>query len=840
MPQEKVQAALQLVQEQLEQGHLEPSTSPWNTPIFVIKKKSGQWRLLQDLREVNKTMVPMGALQPGLPSPVAIPRGYSKIIVDIKDCFFSIPLDPSDCKRFAFSIPIINHAGPNPRFQWRVLPQGMANSPTLCQRFVAQTIDPIRLKFPDVYIIHYMDDLLIAAPQPAQTQETTQEIVLALQQRGFHIAPEKIQTSYPFLFLGFQLDPDLLYTQKIQIRRDKLKSLNDFQKLLGDINWLRPYLKLTKGELRPLDDILRGDADPSSPRELTPAAEAALQKVEMAIINQKVGYFDPALPLFLITFSTEFAPTGLLWQTEMPLMWVHLPMTGRRVLPSYPGLVCQLLFLGVKTATRYFGRDPDIIITPYSKDQLEWLQNRSSEWAVFCTGFQGRFDTHLPADKLLQFFSYTPFVFLKSTQLHPIPGAPTVFIDGSKNGRAAYVIDEQSYCVKTPFESAQLVELYAALCVFENLFDSPFNMYSDSRYVVGALNVLEMVPVIQPNTPTFQMFFRLQKCIRQRPCPFFVGHIRAHSGLPGPLAQGNDLADSATGLIMSLQTSDPLRAAQEAHDIHHLNSQTLRQKFHITREQAREIVKSCKNCLTLLPEPHLGVNPRGLVPGQLWQMDVTHVPSFGKLKFVHVSIDTFSGFIFASAHSGEATKDVISHVMQALMVLGQPKCIKTDNGPGYVSNRFKQFCAQLGIKHVTGIPYNPQGQGIVERAHQTLKNTLIKLASQEMLYPMRGNQKILLAHALFVLNFLTLDQFGKSAAERHWHPETRNNFATVLWRDPITRTWNGPDPVLIWGRGSACVFDTKEGGARWLPERLVKPYIDKKSSSAEPEKEHNV
>lgn len=98
MPQEKVQAALQLVQEQLEQGHLEPSTSPWNTPIFVIRKKNGDWRLLQDLREVNKTMMPMGALQPGLPSPVAIPKGFHKIVIDIKNCFFSIPLHPADCK----------------------------------------------------------------------------------------------------------------------------------------------------------------------------------------------------------------------------------------------------------------------------------------------------------------------------------------------------------------------------------------------------------------------------------------------------------------------------------------------------------------------------------------------------------------------------------------------------------------------------------------------------------------------------------------------------------------------------------------------------------------------
>ena len=46
---EKIDTAQQLVQEQLKLGHIEQSNSPWNSPIFVIKKKSGKWRLLQDL-----------------------------------------------------------------------------------------------------------------------------------------------------------------------------------------------------------------------------------------------------------------------------------------------------------------------------------------------------------------------------------------------------------------------------------------------------------------------------------------------------------------------------------------------------------------------------------------------------------------------------------------------------------------------------------------------------------------------------------------------------------------------------------------------------------------------
>jgi len=49
-------------------------TTPWNTPIFVIPKKSGKWRLLQDLRAINAVTSPMGPLQLGVPNPAMIPE----------------------------------------------------------------------------------------------------------------------------------------------------------------------------------------------------------------------------------------------------------------------------------------------------------------------------------------------------------------------------------------------------------------------------------------------------------------------------------------------------------------------------------------------------------------------------------------------------------------------------------------------------------------------------------------------------------------------------------------------------------------------------------------------
>ncbi|NXJ93526.1 POK7 protein, partial [Corythaixoides concolor] len=43
----------------------------------------------------------MGALQPGLPNPAVLPEGWQLLIVDLKDCFFTIKLHPADTERFA-------------------------------------------------------------------------------------------------------------------------------------------------------------------------------------------------------------------------------------------------------------------------------------------------------------------------------------------------------------------------------------------------------------------------------------------------------------------------------------------------------------------------------------------------------------------------------------------------------------------------------------------------------------------------------------------------------------------------------------------------------------------
>lgn len=94
----------------------------------------------------------MGALQPGLPHLALTPKGCHLLIIDLKDCFFTIPLHQDGRKKFAFSLPCINSRVPLKRYQWKVLPQGMVNSPSICQDFVDHALQPTHTTFPEVLI----------------------------------------------------------------------------------------------------------------------------------------------------------------------------------------------------------------------------------------------------------------------------------------------------------------------------------------------------------------------------------------------------------------------------------------------------------------------------------------------------------------------------------------------------------------------------------------------------------------------------------------------------------------------------------------------------------------
>ena len=160
--------------------------------------------------------------------------------------------------------------------------------------------------------------------------------------------------------------------------------------------------------------------------------------------------------------------------------------------------------------------------------------------------------------------------------------------------------------------------------------------------------------------------------------------------------------------------ASPMELASQFHSKFHVNAKTLQRKFGISRAQAQDVVTTCGHCLEFQHSPSYGGNPRGLLPLQVWQMDVTHFSEFGKLKYVHVSIDTCSGIVYASPMAGEKASHVIQHCLEAWAAWGKPQQLKTDNGPAYTAKTLVSFCQQMEVHVKHGLTYNPQGQGIIE------------------------------------------------------------------------------------------------------------------------------
>lgn len=130
-----------------------------------------------------------------------------------------------------------------------------------------------------------------------------------------------------------------------------------------------------------------------------------------------------------------------------------------------------------------------------------------------------------------------------------------------------------------------------------------FNLFIDSLYVAQSIPLLETCGTFNFSMAAGSLFSQLQNVILAWKNPFYIGHIRAHFGLPGPLAAGNDCIDRA--LIGEVLVSDPVALTRRDHDKFHLSSHTLRLRHKITKEQARMIVNQCPNCLTLSPVLHL-------------------------------------------------------------------------------------------------------------------------------------------------------------------------------------------------------------------------------------------
>ncbi|OWK51706.1 Pol polyprotein [Lonchura striata] len=352
--------------------------------------------------------------------------------------------------------------------------------------------------------------------------------------------------------------------------------------------------------------------------------------------------------------------------------WVFLSHSRSKRLTRPQELVAELIRKARTRIRELAGCDFDHIHIPlklesgqFTKAMLEHLlqENESLQFAL--DSYTGKISVLRPAHKI--FNSEIQFTLsTKQIQSKKPLKALTVFTDASGGSHKSVVTwkDPQTQQWEADVVevegSPQVAELAAAVRAFER-FSEPFNLVTDSAYVAGVVSRAQDA-ILQgvSNDALNRLLSKLIRLVSHREQPFYVMHIRSHTDLPGFLAEGNRRADSLAAAPAQLAPlPDKFQQAKISHQLYHQNAPGLVRQFHLTRDQAKAIVATCPSCKSFpLPSVSAGANPRGLKSCEVWQMDVTHIPSFGRMKYVHVSVDTFSGAVFASAHTGEKAKEL--------------------------------------------------------------------------------------------------------------------------------------------------------------------------------------
>ncbi|CAF4975208.1 unnamed protein product [Rotaria sp. Silwood1] len=177
------QIKFQETQKLLERGQIEESTSPWSSPVVLVKKKDKTMRFCIDYRRLNAITIKDAFPLPRIDEifdQLSDAMYYTKF--DFKSGYFQVPLSKEDRPKTAFSTRD-NH------YQFTVLPQGITNGPATFQRVINHILGPTRWK----YALAYIDDIIIYSKTFEEHLSHLNEICQILKNARFRLNPEKCE-----------------------------------------------------------------------------------------------------------------------------------------------------------------------------------------------------------------------------------------------------------------------------------------------------------------------------------------------------------------------------------------------------------------------------------------------------------------------------------------------------------------------------------------------------------------------------------------------------------------------------------------------------------------------
>jgi transposase InsO family protein len=321
LSEKELEALRKYIDKMIKKGFIRRSESPAGFPVLFVPKKNGDLRPCIDYRKLNEITVKNRYPLPNI-GELRDRLAHAEIFtaLDLRGAYNLIRIKEGEEWKTAFR----TRYG---HFEYLVMPFGLTNAPATCQ----ELINNVLREHLDIFVIAYLDDILIYSQNEKEHKEHVRTILTLLQQHSLLVDPDKCnwhQEEVEFLGCivgknGVKMSPD-----KIQVVKDwpTPKTVKEIQSFLGFVNFNRQFIQNFSKVAIPLTELTKKD----TPFEWTKKQDEAFETLKNACIEPPVlASFRSGEPLRFETDASDLA-IGMCAKQERDGKWHPIAYHSRK------------------------------------------------------------------------------------------------------------------------------------------------------------------------------------------------------------------------------------------------------------------------------------------------------------------------------------------------------------------------------------------------------------------------------------------------------------------------------------------------------------------------------
>lgn len=381
------------IEDMLKLGVIRKSSSPYASPIVIVKKPDGSNRICADFRRLNKVTVfdpePMTTAD-DLFRKLAGDSFFSKL--DLSKGYWQIPVKEQDVEKTAF-------VTPDGHYEFLKMPFGMVNSGATLVRGMRQMLEG--LDGADSYI----DDIIVHTNTWEDHLKVLQTLLGRLRDAGFTVRPSKCQIGERSIeFIGHSISRGIIQpldenVAKIQ-EAVRPKTKTQVRSFNGLTSYYRDFIPNYAAIAAPLTDLTKK----GEPNEVIwgPAQEKAFLTLKKRITEKPILRIPDVSKRFVL--RTDASDTGIgavLLQTYedkyFPVSYASRKLLDRETNYSVIEKECLALIWAVKKFQQYLYGVEFTLQTDHQPliyiNSAKYENSRVMRWALVLQSYRIRMES---------------------------------------------------------------------------------------------------------------------------------------------------------------------------------------------------------------------------------------------------------------------------------------------------------------------------------------------------------------------------------------------------------------------------------------------------------------